>query len=198
MMVALITRDHGYELAAAVSDWLLHTQVREGAGPQRMDLRFRLGVSDAKLLKALRAMEAHIETPLSRDRLATLAGVSLRQLERPSTASWGAAFTSTISPYGSPDPGSCYAKPRCPFSKSRWPRLRIRQSVLARIRRSFERHRGTLVNATDASSIQVDEPVLPIGIHRRAVLAIEIFRRLVVRWALPRDQPRVQRGARAR
>jgi transcriptional regulator GlxA family with amidase domain len=47
-----------------------------------MDLRFRLGVSDAKLLKALRAMEAHIETPLSRDRLATLAGVSLRQLER--------------------------------------------------------------------------------------------------------------------
>lgn len=82
MMVALITRDHGYELAAAVSDWLLHTQIREGTGPQRMDLRFRLGVGDAKLLKALKAMEAHIETPLSRDRLADLAGVSLRQLER--------------------------------------------------------------------------------------------------------------------
>ena len=82
MMVALIRRDHGYELAAAVSDWLLHTQVREGARPQRMDLRFRLGVGDAKLLKALKAMEAHIETPLSRERLADLAGVSLRQLER--------------------------------------------------------------------------------------------------------------------
>lgn len=82
MMVALITRDHGYELAAAVSDWLLHTHVREGARPQRMDLRFRLGVGDAKLLKALRAMEAHVEAPLSRDRLASLAGVSLRQLER--------------------------------------------------------------------------------------------------------------------
>ena len=82
MMVALITRDHGYELAAAVSDWLLHTHVREGAGPQRMDLRFRLGVSDAKLLKALKVMEAHIETPLPRERLADLAGVSLRQLER--------------------------------------------------------------------------------------------------------------------
>jgi transcriptional regulator GlxA family with amidase domain len=82
MMVALITRDHGYELAAAVSDWLLHTHVREGARPQRMDLRFRLGVGDAKLLKALRAMETHVEAPLSRDRLATLAGVSLRQLER--------------------------------------------------------------------------------------------------------------------
>jgi transcriptional regulator GlxA family with amidase domain len=82
MMVALITRDHGYELAAAVSDWLLHTHVREGAVPQRMDLRFRLGVGDAKLLKALKVMEAHIETPLPRERLADLAGVSLRQLER--------------------------------------------------------------------------------------------------------------------
>ena len=28
MMVALITRDHGYELGAAVSDWFLHTHVR--------------------------------------------------------------------------------------------------------------------------------------------------------------------------
>lgn len=82
MMVALITRDHGYELAAAVSDWLLHTHIREGAGPQRMDLRFRLGVGDAKLLRALKAMEAHIEAPLPRERLADLAGVSLRQLER--------------------------------------------------------------------------------------------------------------------
>jgi transcriptional regulator GlxA family with amidase domain len=82
MMVALITRDHGYELGAAVSDWLLHTHVREGALPQRMDLRFRLGVADDKMLKALKAMEAHLETPLTRERLASLAGVSLRQLER--------------------------------------------------------------------------------------------------------------------
>ncbi|HEY0681312.1 MAG TPA: GlxA family transcriptional regulator [Steroidobacter sp.] len=82
MMAALITRDHGHELAAAVSDWFLHTHVREGARPQRMDLRFRLGVSDSKLLKALKAMEAHIEAPLDRERLAHLAGVSLRQLER--------------------------------------------------------------------------------------------------------------------
>jgi transcriptional regulator GlxA family with amidase domain len=82
MMVALITRDHGYELGAAVSDWLLHTHIREAARPQRMDLRFRLGVGDAKLLRALKAMEAHIESPLPRERLADLAGISLRQLER--------------------------------------------------------------------------------------------------------------------
>jgi transcriptional regulator GlxA family with amidase domain len=82
MMSALITRDHGYELGAAVSDWFLHTHVREGRGPQRMDLRFRLGIADEKLLKALKVMEAHLETPMPRRRLAKLAGVSLRQLER--------------------------------------------------------------------------------------------------------------------
>ena len=32
MMVALITRDHGYELGAAVSDWFIHTHVREAQG----------------------------------------------------------------------------------------------------------------------------------------------------------------------
>jgi transcriptional regulator GlxA family with amidase domain len=82
LMVALITRDHGYELGAAVSDWLLHTHVREGTRPQRMDLRFRLGIADEKLLAALKAMEAHLETPLSRQKLASIAGLSLRQLER--------------------------------------------------------------------------------------------------------------------
>lgn len=82
MMTALITRDHGYELGSAVSDWFLHTHVREGAKPQRMDLRFRLGVADDNLLKVLRAMEQNIESPLSRERLAKLAGTSLRQLER--------------------------------------------------------------------------------------------------------------------
>lgn len=82
MMVALIRRDHGYELGAAVSDWFLHTHVREGTRPQRMDLRFRLGVANETLLKALKAMEARLDVPLSRQRLAKLAGVSLRQLER--------------------------------------------------------------------------------------------------------------------
>ena len=82
MMMALITRDHGHALAAAVSDWFLHTHVREGERPQRMDLRFRLGVGDEKLLAALKAMEANLEAPLPRAHLADAAGISLRQLER--------------------------------------------------------------------------------------------------------------------
>jgi transcriptional regulator GlxA family with amidase domain len=82
LMVALITRDHGYELAAAVGDWFLHTQIREGEGPQRMDLRFRLGVGDERLLAVLKSMESNLESPLSRDQLAQIAVLSLRQLER--------------------------------------------------------------------------------------------------------------------
>jgi transcriptional regulator GlxA family with amidase domain len=82
MMVALIERDHGRQLAAAVGDWFLHTHIREGYGPQRMDLRYRLGVADEKLLRVLGAMEMSLETPLSRAGLARQAGISLRQLER--------------------------------------------------------------------------------------------------------------------
>jgi len=82
MMVALITRDHGHELGSAVSDWFLHTQVREGIKPQRMDLRFRHGVVDERLIAALQLMEAKLETPLSRLKLAQSTGMSLQQLER--------------------------------------------------------------------------------------------------------------------
>lgn len=82
MMVALIARDHGLALAASVSEWFLHTHIRDGARPQRMDLRLRLGIADDRLLKVLREMEKHLERPLSRRQLAESAGVSLRQLER--------------------------------------------------------------------------------------------------------------------
>ena len=70
MMVALIERDHGRQLAASVGDWFLHTHIREGIGPQRMDLRYRLGVADEKLIGVLRSMEMSIETPQPRAALA--------------------------------------------------------------------------------------------------------------------------------
>jgi transcriptional regulator GlxA family with amidase domain len=82
MMHALIEQDHGQELAAAVSDWFLQTQVRIGSGPQRMTLRERLDISNPRLLRALEYMEAHLQEPASRSKLAQRAGVSVRQLER--------------------------------------------------------------------------------------------------------------------
>jgi transcriptional regulator GlxA family with amidase domain len=82
MMIALIAETHGQDLAMAISEWFLHTELREGPFPQRMDLRFRHGVGDDNLLRVLKAMEDNLERPLPRARLAKTAGVSLRQLER--------------------------------------------------------------------------------------------------------------------
>jgi len=82
MMVALIERDHGRQLAASVGDWFLHTHIREGMGPQRMDLRYRFGVADETLIGVLRSMEMSLEMPQPRATLARDAGISLRQLER--------------------------------------------------------------------------------------------------------------------
>lgn len=82
MMHAVIAREHGSELALAVSEWFLQTHVREGAGPQRMPLRERLGIAHAPLLRVIGHMEQTIEHPEPREELARLANVSLRQLER--------------------------------------------------------------------------------------------------------------------
>ncbi len=82
MMHALLARDHGAALAMRVSEWFLQTQIREGANPQRMAPGQRLGISNRAMLKVLEFMEGEIETPSSRDRLAELGGVSVRQLER--------------------------------------------------------------------------------------------------------------------
>ncbi len=82
MMHDLIAADHGQTIAAAVSDWFLHSQIRQGSGPQRMNLQERYGVSHPGLLKVLAHMEANIEDVKSRAELASLAGVSTRQLGR--------------------------------------------------------------------------------------------------------------------
>ncbi|MER9426478.1 GlxA family transcriptional regulator [Mesorhizobium sp. M0317] len=82
MMHALIAQQNGPELAIAVSDWLLQTQIREGEGPQRMELRERLGVTSAPLLRAVGRMEQSTERPLSRKELSKVAQVSIRHLER--------------------------------------------------------------------------------------------------------------------
>ncbi|WGR96244.1 GlxA family transcriptional regulator [Bradyrhizobium sp. ISRA443] len=82
MMHAFIAREHGSALAMSVSDWLLQTHVREGAGPQRMTLRERLGITHTPLLRAISRMEQTLENPVPREELARLADVSLRHLER--------------------------------------------------------------------------------------------------------------------
>ncbi len=82
MMRALIERQQGHDLAAAVSEWFLQTQARAGSGPQRMSAQERFGTANPRLVKTLEYMEGRIETPATREQLAKVAKVSVRQLER--------------------------------------------------------------------------------------------------------------------
>jgi transcriptional regulator GlxA family with amidase domain len=82
LMHALITQHHGAAFARLVSDWFMHTEVRPSVGPQRGGLVERVGSTNAAILYAVEAMEAHVAEPLPLDRLAETAGLSPRQLNR--------------------------------------------------------------------------------------------------------------------
>ncbi len=82
MVHVIIAQDHGYQLAAAVSDWLLQSDIRLGGNFQRLNLADRFGTSNKRLLGVLEHMEQTIEEPASREALATDAGISMRQLDR--------------------------------------------------------------------------------------------------------------------
>ena len=82
MMLALIARQLGQEVASGVTDQLIHHRMRDGDERQRMELRSRLGVAHPKLISVVGEMERCIEQPLSCVDLAEGAGLSTRQLER--------------------------------------------------------------------------------------------------------------------
>ena len=82
LLLHLISHSHGHDLATHVSEWFLHKQIREQSEHQRMALRFRVGVSHPKLLSAIQFMEENLETPLEREEIAEVVGLSTRQLER--------------------------------------------------------------------------------------------------------------------
>lgn len=82
LLLALLSRDHGAELAGAVSEELVVERIREGNERQRIPLKNRLGSSHPKLTQAVLLMEANIEEPLTTDEIAQHVCVSRRQLER--------------------------------------------------------------------------------------------------------------------
>jgi len=82
LLLAVLARDHGAELAGAVSEELIVERIREGGERQRIPLQNRLGSSHPKLTQAVLLMEANIEEPLTTDEIAQHVCVSRRQLER--------------------------------------------------------------------------------------------------------------------
>ncbi|MCB1917684.1 MAG: GlxA family transcriptional regulator [Rhodocyclaceae bacterium] len=82
MMLNLIGRQYGRELVAAISEMFMCERVRSEQEHQRIPLRHVLGTSQPKLLEIVALMEANIEEPLELEDLASIAGISRRQLER--------------------------------------------------------------------------------------------------------------------
>ena len=82
LMLALIARRHGVELANLVADQMIHTAIRSDRDEQRLSIPTRIGVRHPKLATVIHRMEAAIEDPVSPAMLAQDAGMSTRQLER--------------------------------------------------------------------------------------------------------------------
>ncbi|MEA3251744.1 MAG: GlxA family transcriptional regulator [Pseudomonadota bacterium] len=82
MMLNLIGRDHGRELAAGISEMFIYDRVRNEQDQQRVPLKHVLGTTQPKLLEIVALMEANLEEPIGLDELASYVDVSRRQLER--------------------------------------------------------------------------------------------------------------------
>jgi len=82
LLLSLLSRDCGAELAARLAEEWVIERLRKGDELQRIPLQNRLGTGHPKLTQAVILMEANIEEPLSTDDIARLVCVSRRQLER--------------------------------------------------------------------------------------------------------------------
>ncbi|WP_424932001.1 GlxA family transcriptional regulator [Amaricoccus macauensis] len=82
LMINLISRTHGSDLANLVADQLIHTSLRSGSEEQRLSIPTRIGVRHPKLAAIIQRMEENIEEPISPSVLAQDSDLSTRQLER--------------------------------------------------------------------------------------------------------------------
>lgn len=82
LMLHLIGRAHGEDLATEVADQMVYNAVREGTAAQRVSIQSRHGMRNEHLKRAIAIMEKSIETPVSPSLIAEDLGISARQLER--------------------------------------------------------------------------------------------------------------------
>jgi transcriptional regulator GlxA family with amidase domain len=82
MMVKLIGDDHDENLVNRVCEQALTDRIRAPQDRQRLPLRARLGVQNAKVLSIIELMEANLSEPLTLLDIADEARLSRRQIER--------------------------------------------------------------------------------------------------------------------
>lgn len=82
LMLHLIGKSHGVDLATEVADQMVYNAVREGTAAQRVSLQSRHGMRNEHLVRAIAIMDETIENPVSPAIIAESLGISTRQLER--------------------------------------------------------------------------------------------------------------------
>ena len=82
MMLKLIGDDFDENLVNRVCEQVLTDRVRNPTDRQRLPLRARLGVQNAKVLSIIELMESNLAEPLSLIEIADNVGLSRRQIER--------------------------------------------------------------------------------------------------------------------
>ncbi|MCY4336868.1 MAG: GlxA family transcriptional regulator [Litoreibacter sp.] len=82
MMLSIIAKDLGEEVANLVADQQIYSSIRTDQDQQRLSIPTRIGVRHPRLSRVIQMMEANIEEPISPSLLAKEVAMSTRQLER--------------------------------------------------------------------------------------------------------------------
>lgn len=82
MMLLLVKKRHGTKLAVSISEQFMCDRMRGEYDKQRVPLKLLIGSDQPKLTEAVELMESNLEELINLDDLASLVGVSRRQLER--------------------------------------------------------------------------------------------------------------------
>ncbi len=82
MMLEIIEDDYGRPFADLVADMCLYAQRRSERSPQRRSISNAIESRNPLLVRAIKLMQANIETPTAMEDLADAAGCSRRQMER--------------------------------------------------------------------------------------------------------------------
>ncbi|WP_176084678.1 helix-turn-helix domain-containing protein [Martelella sp. HB161492] len=69
-------------IAVEVAEVVMVSKIRSGSDTQRLPTRWRFGIRDDRVARAIELMEAYIENPLPLETIAERLGLSLRQLDR--------------------------------------------------------------------------------------------------------------------
>ena len=82
MMIHVISMEHGAKIAVDISNQLMIDRVRTTKDHQRIANTIRASSVSPKLARTIQLMESNVETPLGMAELASMVGITQRQMER--------------------------------------------------------------------------------------------------------------------